>query len=341
MGAKEMQAAAERYAAHGLVVIPVNGKVPHLKAWQTKTVAEGLAAVRERARMGRLDNIGIVAGRNSGSLFQLDIDGLELYDELLAALPEFNDTWTVRTGSGKGVHVYGRTAELPPTTVALHASEHLEIRFKSDGQQCVAPPSIHPDTHQPYATLVRAPIRHFEPSTVDALIAFVEAHRPPRAVELPAQREVVHIPTLPGSKRAYALKALDSMTTEVARLTNVEHDPQNDTMHKNVGKLAVFAQHGDLTRAEVFAAMESAMHTNGYIGRFGYRAFAASFESGWDYGITDTQYVPKCYQLPPQPTRTWLSEEALARLHEEHGIPRPELSFLEFAESLGAEVYAL
>lgn len=333
---------AVRYAAAGVVVHPVQGKLPTVKAWQTLTVAEGLAAVHEQVRKGWPDNLGIVAGHNSGHLFQLDIDigRLDFYREALEAMPELGDTWTVRTGSGKGVHVYGRCAgELPPTTLALYKGEHLEIRFKGQGQQCVAPPSLHPDTHQPYETLVRRPISVFEASTLDALIAFVEARRPARAVELPPPHEVVHMPTMPGSKRTYALKALDGMVAEVARLTNVEDDPQNDTMHKNTGKLAVFAQHGDLTHSEVFAAMESAMRSNGYIGAFGYHAFSASFESGWDYGMTDTLYVPNCYQLPPQPTRTFLSDEALERLARE--IEPPKDWLYDFAQATGAVIRRL
>src|SRR4051812_26108446 len=174
--------AAERYYADGLVVIPLEGKIPQWKGWQTKTADEGIAEVRHRARNGTLRNIGIVAGRNSGNRFQIDIDGLSLYYEVIEAIPELKDTWTVLTGSEQGAHIYGGADMLPPTTAANFKGEHLEIRFKSDGQQCVAPPSIHPDTGKLYKTLIDAPIRHFEQSTIDALIAFIEARRPARPV---------------------------------------------------------------------------------------------------------------------------------------------------------------
>ncbi len=152
-------------------------KLPAWKAWQNKTPAEGITEIEYRARLGVLGNIGIVAGRNSGNLFQFEIDGLDLYAEVVAAIPELSDTWSVLSGGGNGIHIYGCADELPPTTIAK-TGEHLEARFKSDGQQCVAPPSLHPVTKQAYTTYDSKPIRHFAQLTIGTIMAFIEAKRP-------------------------------------------------------------------------------------------------------------------------------------------------------------------
>lgn len=170
--------AAEQYAAQGLVVIPLEGKRPYWKNWQKKAVAEGIAEIRRLARAGKLHNIGVVAGRNSGNLFQFEIDGLELYNAAIGAIPELRDTFTILSGGGNGAHIYGRAHTLPATTAARQPGEHLEARFKGEGQQCVAPPSIHPETGNEYKVLVSAPIRLFEQSTIDAILAFIDARRP-------------------------------------------------------------------------------------------------------------------------------------------------------------------
>lgn len=200
--------AADRYAAESLVVIPLNGKVPTWKGWQEKTVAEGIAEIRRRARSGNLHNIGIVAGRNSGNLFQFEIDGLELYSAVIEAIPDLKDTFTVRSGGGNGAHIYGRADQLPPTTAARQPGEHLEARFKGEGQQCVAPPSIHPETGNQYTVLVNAPIRHFAQSTIDAILAFIDAHRPAPVVTFAPKeppRRPVDLPTTPEEEVAQAL----------------------------------------------------------------------------------------------------------------------------------------
>ncbi len=66
-----------------------------------------------------------------------------------AMFPHLAETFTVATGGGVGQHVYLFADELPDTVRAMKTPiGHLELR--ASGCQIVAPPSIHPDTGQPY-----------------------------------------------------------------------------------------------------------------------------------------------------------------------------------------------
>src|SRR5690606_17924179 len=71
--------------------------------------------------------------------------------------PHLRTSRTARSGGG-GYHVYLRSRYLPePGTYKPDKKQHREIVLKGEGQQCVAPPSLHPNGNR-YAWHIDGPI---------------------------------------------------------------------------------------------------------------------------------------------------------------------------------------
>lgn len=142
--------AAYRYAALGFSVLPLSGKVPAVswEIYQDTPATEAEIQAWEQAGL-LAGNVGLVCGYVSGGLVILDLDGTEAYEAFQATFPYLLDTYTVASGSGRGVHLYYRAEVVPPPALALRTTcGNLELR--SNRLQVVAPPSTHPDTGQPY-----------------------------------------------------------------------------------------------------------------------------------------------------------------------------------------------
>ena len=146
-------AAIRRYHELGLCPIPLRGKIPRRKAWQNEE--QYRKPVEEILRMFRPeDNVGLLCGiqmKDGRFLKGIDYDDLTMWDEHGG---NTDISWLsrgsiVKTGSGKFHHyvlsddpnkfVFGGRSD--PT----HGGE-----VQGAGTQCVAPPSIHPDTGKEY-----------------------------------------------------------------------------------------------------------------------------------------------------------------------------------------------
>jgi len=174
--AKNSLAAALQYAEIGFSVLPLKGKVPSLNAWSQYQVEPAtFDEIHSWHRAGLLENVGIVCGAVSNNLVVLDLDGPAGYPAFAAMFPHLAETFTVATGGGVGQHVYLFADELPDTVRAMKTPiGHLELR--AGGCQIVAPPSIHPDTGQPYTIMNAVDILRV-PDLAD-LVTWIEAFKP-------------------------------------------------------------------------------------------------------------------------------------------------------------------
>lgn len=152
---------ALQLAEQGYTTIPLTGKRPVTEGWQNlRKVTPEMVADWERA--GYYKNIGMVCGCASNNVVVVDFDGMAGYEMFKQAFPELADTFTVATGSGKGMHVYFKVDLLPDSTgfmnIPIEGSEPCNIEIKADGKQVVIPPSIHPDTGKAYVKVIDKPI---------------------------------------------------------------------------------------------------------------------------------------------------------------------------------------
>jgi hypothetical protein len=142
--------AALAYRQQGLSVLPLKGKRPSLPSWtefQSRIATED--EIRDWHRDDLLQNVGIVCGKVSNNLVVIDFDGLAAYNAFTTLYPALAETFTVRTGSGQGMHVYLYVDTLPATTKAMDTPIG-NIELRSDGSQVAAPPSLHPVTGEAY-----------------------------------------------------------------------------------------------------------------------------------------------------------------------------------------------
>ncbi len=168
---------AEKLLQQGICVIPIlkGNKNPSLPEWKkyedTRPTEEELVEW-----FWESDNqIAIVTGLVSGGYFVIDFDGVNwdrAFDEFCNQFPEFSDTLTVVTGSGKA-HLYGVCPEMERSLTrvttgkrqnqvskkwcgSLYPDEDLldgkptEIELRCNGCYVLCPPSIHPDTGREY-----------------------------------------------------------------------------------------------------------------------------------------------------------------------------------------------
>lgn len=309
---------AKALADGGFVPIPLHGKIPTVQGWQ-EMPSVTCAMIDTWIADGKLTNLGLRTGDRG--LIVLDFDGKQGYEAFVKAFGELADTYTVATGSGDGMHVYYHLkGELPKSTGQLTVpGGYLEIKAK--GRQVVIPPSVHPDTGALYEVFNKAKAKDL--SSFDPIRTWIESFNAPKYE--PIQHEIDVRQAIPsGVNASYAHAALQNMVSELAGMTNVEIDYQNNTLNLIAWKLAHYVSRGDLARSEVFNACEGAMRANGYIAAFGASAFTKTFESGFQRGMADNQYLPKIYQQQAASVRRELPGERAYQppkiTQEENGV---------------------
>lgn len=167
--------AALAYKQQGLSVLPLKGKRPFLPSWtefQSRTASED--EIKAWQRDGLLHNVGIVCGSVSNNLVVIDFDGLATYSAFTTLYPALTETFTVRTGSGQGMHIYLYVDSQPATAKAMDTPIG-NIELRSDGSQVAAPPSVHPVTGNRY--MVEKPLRIKRVPELDDVLAWIASFK--------------------------------------------------------------------------------------------------------------------------------------------------------------------
>lgn len=229
--------ATKAYQKLGISVIPLKGKKASIN-WQA--YSERIAAIpliHNWHNVGLLQNVGIVCGAVSGNLVVLDLDGLDAVADFEQTFPQYLNTLTVLTGSGKGKHYYYYTKNLNPTV----RTKGYELR--SNGCYVVAPPSLHPDTTNLYQLQKEK----------DCQACFFEDLLP---LERWIREKVMHekfavtISSQEGLRHAtrYAKVALDEESHKVA---SAVQGNANNTLYISALKMGKYVENGTISRVEV------------------------------------------------------------------------------------------
>lgn len=143
--------AAPLYYAYGLQVIPLypREKKPMTLDWSRYASEEVSDATKLEWLSGcQNSNIGLVLGPASGVMvIDIDTDDDSLTEKIIAALPP--SPW-LRKGK-KGMMLAYRYTPIKTFRVK-NSSGQTMVECLSARTQCVLPPSIHPDTQQPYTS---------------------------------------------------------------------------------------------------------------------------------------------------------------------------------------------
>lgn len=241
--------AASAWYQVGMSVIPLEGKKPAVYAigsngakrmnWRNHMKRRvGEETIKKWYKLGMLENIGIVCGRISDNLVVIDLDGEDAVQRFESRWGVILDTYTVRTGSGKGKHLYYYVNDLPPSR------RHDGVEIRADGCYVVAPPSIHPDTGNAYSVIKNLPIMQLR--TMHPVVEWLD-RRAGRLNRQPPKQVDVKLPASGG----YGAAALSG---ELARLRGTS-TYRNNQLNISAFRLGQLVGEGLLTEYEVESAL--------------------------------------------------------------------------------------
>lgn len=242
--------ASRFYAALGFSVLPCTGKKPALDTWKHLQTRPALPATIDAwHQVDLLENVGIICGRVSGNLVVIDLDGDKATWAYFEAFPDLLNTYTVRSGSGHGMHFYYYVRDVPPTT-RVTGLEAGNIELRSDGTYVIAPPSIHPVTGNRYAVADAVDIQHVD--TLRPVVEWIKSliadkhggHMPP-----PANAGPVKNPT------AYGRAALMG---ECDKIRRASVGGRNNVLYEAALRMGSLINDGKIDRVTVERALVSA-----------------------------------------------------------------------------------
>lgn len=184
MNAADVLAVALAYADHGWPVFPLRGKTPARprrdggRGFHDASTDPEVVAAMWASYPGA--NIGIRTGEQSG-LAVLDVDppaGVETLTRIEAERDIAPGTLMQQTGSG-GLHLLYRWQ---PGLGVGSAVWGTGLDLRGEGGYIVAPPSIHPDTGQPYAWTGDGTWRHELPAWPGHVLPVEKPAPEPRVV---------------------------------------------------------------------------------------------------------------------------------------------------------------
>jgi hypothetical protein len=180
-----------RYAEHGVALVRLVGKRPKDNGWEKTVPGEPGFVAGTWSKWATKYNVGGVLGRCEPPLAVVEPDTPEARAKLLELFGgEWPNVPTVETG-GRSLHFY-----FLANGAAAASRDGLELR--AGNQQCVLPPSVHPESRRPYTwregrELWAAPlVAVFEP-----VLAYF-AEKQPAATAAPVGDEIYE----PGRHRA-------------------------------------------------------------------------------------------------------------------------------------------
>lgn len=253
--------------------------------------------------------IGVVGGFSG--LVPIDIDTDD--EEIVAAITTALRPPVVGKRGRRGITHFYRSAVPIPATKLLGGDGTPIVEILTTGQT-VIPPTLHPETGQPYRwsdadfTLFTVSADELPDISIDDIGAVKTALAP----WLQPQREYVSRPTVanerisPTRMRAYAEAAL---AREADRLRRMGKDSGRNRALFDAGcKLGRFVHHGVLTKAELERALLHACNANSLIAEDGQPACERSLESGVRKAEGDDlpilEYQPHIHGRIMQITRT-------------------------------------
>lgn len=271
----KLYGAASAWSQVGMSIIPLEGKKPAVLPggsngakrvnWRNHMKRKaGSEELKKWYKLGMLENIGIICGRISDNLVVIDLDGEDAVQRFESRWGCILDTYTILTGSGKGKHLYYYVYDLPPSR------RHDGVEIRADGCYVVAPPSIHPDTGNPYSVIKNLPILQLR--TMFPVVEWLD-RQAGRLNRQPPKQVDVKLPT-----SGYGSSALRG---ELARLRAAPDGNRNNQLNISAFRLGQLVADDLLTQYEV----ESALLSEALAIGLSEKESAATIKSGLNAGI--------------------------------------------------------
>ncbi|MEO1164614.1 MAG: bifunctional DNA primase/polymerase [Chloroflexota bacterium] len=136
---------AKHYWQAGFSLIPCQlDKRPRI-AWQAYSqVRPTEAQLQEWFSDLESQSIGLILGSVSNNIVAIDLDGIAAIQQFYAQFPDLcQNTYSVLTGSQRGLHLYCRVDELP-NNLNVRVENVGGFELRGNGQYVIVPPSPHP-----------------------------------------------------------------------------------------------------------------------------------------------------------------------------------------------------
>jgi Bifunctional DNA primase/polymerase, N-terminal/Primase C terminal 1 (PriCT-1) len=134
---------ARRYSELGWALVRLDGKAPRGRDWQKEEPGPAELVAGKWSQWGQRFNMGVILGGSRPPLAVVEDDTPEAFARLLSLCGgQLPNVPIVRSG-GRSSHLYFLDGGQGNAS-----ADGLELR--AGGQQCVLPPSVHPETGRPY-----------------------------------------------------------------------------------------------------------------------------------------------------------------------------------------------
>ena len=246
---RALSKAATTYWQAGFGVIPCQlDKRPRI-AWlpfsQTRPSRE---QIQQWFSDPECQSIGLVLGSVSGNVVAIDLDGIPAIQQFYAQFPDLcQSTYSVLTGSQRGLHLYCRVDELPDNlNVRVAGIGGFELR--GNGQYVIAPPSPHPsgNCYSVYRDRAILHVEHLN-HVVDWLTGLREQTQLQQESVIQASAEPIDVDAQ-SHKQAY-LETVVSQ--ELARVNTASEGQRNNALFYAALRLANLAAGGELQWGEM------------------------------------------------------------------------------------------
>ena len=279
-------------------------KIPDLLAWSDKC-ANPMNNTEIEIASFRNPYLGVACGFNSLTGADVDTDE-ERLQQIIAEV--IGKSPVIKRGRRGRTPFYQWEGGEAPNRDFKDRKGGMIIQLLGMGRQTVIPPTVHPETGQPYEweterTLFNTNVRDLPKLNQAKLEALEEALKPYLLERLWSADESAKFEPLPAGHefsdlelrryKSYAATALEGRAADVSETPS---GGRNVKLFKAVCRLGKFARHGLIEKPELEKLMFDACQGNGFIKDKGLRAFWATFESG--FALTRNDPLPALADRP-------------------------------------------
>lgn len=281
--------AATKYASKGWPVFPLDGKEP-LTTHGVKDATTDPTRIEKWDATWPNANIGLACGENS--VVVLDFDKPIARETIKAHVTETGiktaeeDLTTVATKTANGYHLYYSWSEgCDKLKNWASVVEGLDIR--TEGGYVVMPPSVHPDTKEPYEWITSPDDGELKPLPTWLLDFILEAKNQNNfkrleEIELQAKKSKF----MNGDReKVYAKTAFED---EIRILRDARVGERNDQLNTSALKLGRLVGAGLLNQREVESELETVACSIGLV----QSEIMATIRSGMDAGMCEPRDIP-------------------------------------------------
>jgi bifunctional DNA primase/polymerase-like protein len=252
--------AAKNYWQRGFSLIPCHvDKRPRI-AWQAYSQVRPTAEqIQDWFSDKQSQSIGLLLGAVSQNIIAIDLDGIAAIQHFYQQFPTLcESTYSVLSGSYRGLHLYFQVQELPPNlNVRVEHVGGFELR--GQGQYVIAPPSPHPSGHR-YCVYRDYPI--LEVQSLADVVDWMQSLRQENRQDL--SQIATQIESITVQSNSHKQAYLETVVSqELARVQHAQEGQRNNALFYAALRLANLAAGGELSWSDMRKQLLAAAHRVG------------------------------------------------------------------------------